>query len=401
MNEAQYSLQTKQKTFRISLILLPFLPYIGLSGLLAVTVLLFKEHYRSISRSILGKATLLVSILISASCFTAYNKTEAFLQLANFLPFLLLFLVIPFLLRTSVQFEQLAVDLIISSVPISLLEIIQFSLGSIRPAAIFDNPNVLASYLVVMLGIELGLFLRLLKSNYFSYLFLKIKFKQRHAILLLALAISLTLIAILISGSRSGLIAALFQLIASILIFSVFTGQSFLIPSISFAILAVLFASIWTWFDATRRLTLSSIASDLRIDIWRVALSLIQEKPLFGWGLGSFKFLYPLRSTTSENFAHAHSFWLLLGAETGILVVLILTILVGYVYYVGVKDLIIVRQHSSTNFLLFGYLAAFGGCVFYALFDCTFYDARVNTFNWLILGCIRQLTKLDSSSGNS
>jgi len=401
MNEARQSLQAKQKTFRFSLILLPFVPYIGLLGLFAVTILLFKEHYRSIRKSILGKATLTVGVLISASCLTAYNKIEAFLQLANFLPFLLLFLTLPFLLRSFVQLEQLAVDLIISSAPISLIEIIQSSLGSIRPSAVFDNPNVLASYLVVMLGIELGLFLKLLKSNCFSLQLFFIKFRLRYLIFLLALVISLTLIAILISGSRSGLIAALLQLIASIFIFSLLTRKRFLTLSISFTTLAVSFASIWTWFDATRRLTLSSITTDLRIEIWQVALSLIQEKPLFGWGLGSFKFLYPLRSMTSENFAHAHNFWLLLGVEVGILAALCLTVLVGYVCYIAVKDLIEFRYDISKKFLLFGYLAGFSGCVFYALFDCTFYDARVNTVNWLILGSVYQFTKLDLSRGTS
>jgi len=396
MNEAVTLLQMKNKTFRISLILMPFVSYIGLLGLLAVTIILFKENYNSISRSILGKATLLVSLLIFASCFTAYKKSEAFLQLVNFLPFFLLFLTIPFLLRTSEQLEQLSVDLIVSSVPISLMEIMQFSIGSVRPSAIFNNPNVLASYLVVILGIELGLFLRFLELSRFSLpLPFKTGLKTRHATFLLALTICLALIAILISGSRSGLIVALFQLVASILIFCLFTKERFLILSISFTILAGSFASIWSWFEATRRLTVGSITSDLRIEIWQVALSLIREKPLFGWGLGSFKLLYPLRSMTSENFAHAHNFWLLLGVETGILAAFILTILVGCVCYRGVKDLILVRPYSSTNMLLFGYLAAFSGCVVYSLFDCTFYDARVNTVNWLVLGCIYQFTRLN------
>jgi len=399
MDEARQVLP-KQEIFRISLIILPFVPYLGLPGLLAVTVISFKEHYNSISRSLLGKATLLISVLIFTNCFTAYNKAEAFLQLANFLPFFLLFLALPFLLKTLVQLEQLAIDLILSSVPISLIEITQFSLGSVRPSAIFDNPNVLASYLVVILGIELGLFLVLLNPDScfsLNLFFKEIKFKSRYVIFPLALSSSLTLVAILISGSRNGLIAALLQLVAFIISFSYFIRRSFAISGISLAILVTLVTLAWTWFDASRRLTLSSLTSDLRIEIWQVALSLIQEKPLFGWGLGSFKFLYPLRSTTLENFAHAHNFWLCLGVEAGILVTIGLTALVGYICYTGAKELIVVRQHSSVKFLLFGYLAAFGGCVFYALFDCTFYDARVNTVNWLVLGCIYQFTKHESS----
>jgi hypothetical protein len=46
------------------------------------------------------------------------------------------------------------------------------------------------------------------------------------------------------------------------------------------------------------------------------------------------------------------------------------------------------QTKSPDREILWGYLFAFGGCVAFALFDVTLYDARINVVNWLLLGGI-------------
>jgi O-antigen ligase len=348
-----------------------------------------------------NKAILLIGILLIISCFTAYKPLESAIQLANFLPLFLLFAILPFLLQTTVQLEQLAVSLIAISLPISSFGIIEFISGRTRPASVFENPNTLASYLVVILGIELGLLLHILTQKKSKLLFdvfpcrsFYISWWQRF--LILNLIICLSLGALLISGSRNGLLSMAIQILIFIFILGALIKQNPIFLFSSLGILIITGNLIGRWLGTSRHMSLQEFVSDPdRIEIWRVAFSLIQERPLFGWGLGSYINLYPLRSMTTEHFAHPHNFWLLLASEAGFPVMFGLTTLAGYICYQGIQVLLFEQADLSRHWLLLGYLLAFSGCTSFALFDCTFYDIQVNVTNWLVLACIYKYVELE------
>ncbi|MEN9251575.1 MAG: hypothetical protein Q6L58_03965, partial [Thermostichales cyanobacterium BF3_bins_165] len=99
------------------------------------------------------------------------------------LPFFALFGVLPLVLQTIAHLERLALGLVWTSLPLSLYGLVQFLLRLAvrnrwvsrefrqsplgewvrslphqnRASSIFAHPNVFASYLVVMLGLGLGL----------------------------------------------------------------------------------------------------------------------------------------------------------------------------------------------------------------------------------------------------
>ncbi|HEY9845379.1 MAG TPA: O-antigen ligase family protein, partial [Candidatus Caenarcaniphilales bacterium] len=357
MNQVTSPLDAKRNLFRLGLICLPFVPAVGLVSLVSsitLVTLATKRYKVLVANSLLGRATFFIGLLLIFSCWVADNKAEAFLQLVNFLPLFWLFATLPYLLKTFVQIEQLTTDLVIISIPISVIAIIEFLLSGARSTSTFTNPNFLAGYSVVILGIELGLLLKAL-SRPKSSLFLNFNLERRNDndfqlnSLIVFLLICLTFAAILTSGSRSGLIIALLQIISFVIINYLFIKYNLIVVFGSLGCLFTLACATWTWFEASRRLLLSSLFSDLRVEIWRVAILLIRQRPLFGWGLGNFRILYPLHSRTSEHFSHAHNFWLQLGSEGGIPVILGLSALTAYIYYKSTKFLLVHQQRLSEH----------------------------------------------------
>ena len=77
-------------------------------------------------------------------------------------------------------------------------------------------------------------------------------------------------------------------------------------------------------FPEIRRI--SGNVSQVRLVIWRGALSMFLAKPIFGWGLGTFQINFPQfrasdysRKGVSHNTLHAHSEYLEAAAELGVI----------------------------------------------------------------------------------
>jgi O-antigen ligase len=86
-----------------------------------------------------------------------------------------------------------------------------------------------------------------------------------------------------------------------------------------------------------------------------------------------------------DYIAHPHNFWLLLAVEAGIPVMILLTVWVGRICYAAVQKFVETGVESPDRWLTLAYLLAFWGCIAFALFDVTFYDARINMMNWFLL----------------
>lgn len=345
---------------------------------------------------------LVLSGLLIVNVMLAIDRAEAFLQLANFFPFFVWFGVLPFLLRGVTQLEQVATALVIGSLPINLISMGEYLLKApwlpreirrlpwvvwVRSAPhkgrammMFGHPNAMASYLVVILGLGLGLILcgwarRSLASpppptRWMTY-----------RPILLVLATFLNLVGIFTAGSRNGLGIAVVQLLVFVLCARtnwriVFAG---LVGLVGFLVGAV-------GLGIGGRSLLSNWTTDPRIRVWQIALEMTQHHPWLGWGLGSYKLLYPSYPHNPEYayIGHPHNFWLLLSSEAGIPVMILFTLLVGYCCYCGVKA-VVIRHKPMEQALCLGYSLAFGGVVAFSLFDVTLYNAQLNVVNWLVL----------------
>lgn len=408
------------RLFRVSFVGLPYVSYASLVGFVAVIFILLGKFRKAAIDSLTRNGLLLISGLMLLSSCLAFNRGEAFLQLANFFPFFLLFAVFPFLLSKTEQLERLAIATVIASIPLNFAAFGEYLLRvpSIprylkrlplvhwirnrphpgRAMVMFDHPNALASYLVLVFGLGLGLILcqsvhRHSRSSPAS------SWRFRAMPLLLYLGTFLNLLGIFSAGSRNGLLIAISQLILFALCTKI--SRAILLAGL-LGLLGTIAGAAWFFGIGGRSLfTAADLSNDPRITVWRFALGLIQQRPWLGWGLGNYKFKFPPELIPGYDYiGHPHNFWLLLACEAGIPVMILVTALVGYVCFRAVQLLIGGQLNSLDQAVLLAYLFSFWSCIAFALFDVTFFDSRINSTNWVVLAgiyAIAQPTVLSDS----
>lgn len=392
--------------FLISLALLPYLFYVSMVGILVVLINLIRTFRKPCLDPLTMGCLIATSGLMILSAARSPYPGEAFLQLSNFLPYMLMFAYLPGLFRTAALFERLAIALVLTAIPINLIAVGEYLLKSPRlpeswqaiawiesihsaPHAgramtLFDHPNVMASYLVIVLGLGLGMVaLQRIRS-------LAVPIQPK---LFMGMTL-LNLVGIFCTGSRNGLAIALTQLFVFVFV----ARLSRRMIAILAGVVGAIALGTVTFGLGVRRISILNITDDPRVGLWKIALDLIQQRPWLGWGLGSFKFLYPPRLIDPEyqNVFHPHNIWLLLGAEAGLLVMIVVTLMVAFVCYRAVRYGFLRESGSSElqqyrqeeRAIATAYLLAFWGCIGFALFDITFYDVRTNALNWTILAVL-------------
>ncbi|MDX2211808.1 MAG: O-antigen ligase family protein [Oculatellaceae cyanobacterium bins.114] len=422
-------METTQRTerfydavLRFSLWTLPYFYYISFCGVFAVVIHVLRTSKEALLDLFTRNILLMISGLLILSSIVAFNKSEAFLQLVNFLPFFLIFTALPTLLKKCGTLEKLALGWVISAIPINIVALVEYVLkspflpqplqtvGAIahlrssphvgRAMVTFNHPNVLASYLVMILGLGLGLILKHLsqppQKPSENTLHTDPKNQLEWSIWqprLLYIGTGLNLVGIFCSGSRNGLIIAVSQLIVFALLAR--TRRVVLIGGMVGLLAIALGAAVLG--IGGRSVTGEAVAYDPRIGVWQIALDLMRERPLLGWGLGNYKLLYPERLIDPAHpyIAHPHNVWLLLGSEAGIPVMVTMTVFVGCICYQAVHGLIQQKHAPANRGMVLAYLFAFWGCIGFALFDVTLYDASINIMNWVMLAGIYSASRAE------
>lgn len=133
---------------------------------------------------------------------------------------------------------------------------------------------------------------------------------------------------IFLSGSRGGMIAIFVELIVLAVVF--FRQKRSVRIALSVGAFAVVLVSLLVWLggkELTVRVTSISkesrteISGGMRLSIDRDSIRMFREKPVIGWGLGTFPVVYPQFRSFYTNFFvnEAHNDYLQLLAEMGVL----------------------------------------------------------------------------------
>ena len=395
------------------------MPALGAIGLfLAIVVTWKQQHQRIVARPLNGGLAILSVWLVVTSCF-AFKPVEAFLGLANFLPFFIFFAAFSVLIQTPAQLRRLASVLVIPSLPVVILGLGQQFLGWSSPAlvqAIFGwvleangNPpgrmasvfmyaNILAAYLQMVLILGLGLWIETFQTwrqrqNQFPY-----------QLLFLSLTVIGNALALFLTSSRNAWAIAFLASLA----FALYLGWRWLVVGVTALAATILWASFGPEFG---RQPLRSIVpaffwvrladqierpvAQLRSTQWQFAWSMTQERPWLGWGLRNFTPLYEAKMQLWLG--HPHNILLMLTAETGIPATLLFCSLIGWILAQAVLLLSIWSdvapstarlQWHQDKLILFTYLVAFAGCTLFNLLDVTLFDLRMNVLGWLLLSAI-------------
>lgn len=415
------------RLFRFSFVSLPYFYFAVFPGLIGVIGLLWGKFRQSALDRSTNRLLLVITGLMLLSCLFAADRGEALLQLNNFLPYMLLFTVLPYLLDRTEALAGLAMDVVIATIPINLVAAVEYVLRSpeiprwlrrtqlsrwfrSRPHAeramvMFGHPNALASYLVLVLGLGLGLILYQANRN------VKPKRWQK---LGLYVGVGSCLVGIFASGSRNGILVAISQLVVFGLLANPVKANlakanlakanpakanpanqlNRWIWGLGAIGLTGLIAGVVRLGVGGRSLLEIDWANDPRVGVWRFGLNLLVQRPILGWGLGNFKLQYPPGLIPEyEYIAHPHNFWLLLAVEAGIPVMILFTVLVGRIYYGAIQQLFNPALPAADRSLTLAYVLAFWGCITFALFDVAFYDARINVMNWFLLAGLYSLVQ--------
>ncbi len=399
-----------------SIFLLPLFPALGELGLVWILIRIGISHFSRIINNPINKCLGLLSIWLIVNSFLAYQPSEAFLGLANFLPFFALFCSLNIVIRHPKQLRIISWLLVIPSLPVVILglgqlylnwnspaliktilgwELISQGVPSGRMSSVFIYANFLAIYLEIAFILGLGLWLDIWQNSVLK--------KRSWLLLFLSIILFADTVGLGLASSRNAWGITLLGFMA----FVIYLGWYWLVWGVTAIVIAISwasFGSFWgqEWFRKIVPIFIWNRLSDnmysdrpletLRITQWQFCWSKIQENPLIGWGLRNYTPLY--LEATNFWFGHPHNLFLMLGMEIGIIASLLFCLIVGYI----LAQAILLLRHSNQNssrllsdrdhLMLFSYIVAFVCCILFNLSDVTIFDLRINTIGWILLSAI-------------
>jgi len=240
------------------------------------------------------------------------------------------------------------------------------------------NPNFASATLAILLLIALfGMFLKKLS------LFFK---------LLSFCLIPLSLTAIVISGSRQGLLVVFFSSIFYISIYSFLRDKrlGFLVSSISLA------GSLLAALGMLQKGPLTSIlykdSISVRGHYWRAGIEMFKDSPLTGVGVDRYgayfrqfrEVSYPLKHGFEITSTNAHNTFIQLFATSGLFVGVFYLLIVLFIFLSGIKLLKNCEKQDQTTVL--GLLAAWVGFQAQSLISID--NIGISVWGWLLGGSI-------------
>lgn len=398
----------------LSLMVLPYWSIPALVTMVAVLLRVSVVHRHALGQLLYRGGWIWLAGGMILSVASSQFPGESALQLFNFLPFFWLMAALAILIQRSphpvLLLEQWALWTLLSTLPINLRAIVEYILKSPpqvarwgqvgwlqwlynptledyghRADAVFSHPNFLANYLVIVLGLGLGLIITSFTRS-----------QPKAKTIWVFLAMGLVLVGLFCTGSRNGLLmAGLLCLTTGVLLRS---HRSVVLAGLAAGTAVVV--GVFTFGVGGRTVLQAFETATLRTDVWQLALIQIQEHPWLGTGLGSFKLLYePNTIPIYDYLHHAHNLPLTLGAELGLPLMVLFNGVVGFVVYRALRAVQTQKFSSTQRAVISCYFLAFAGCVLFTLFDLSFYDSRVNTMGWLALASLQAVPNIDPSQG--
>jgi O-antigen ligase len=396
-----------------SLLLAPVLTEVAAVGIFVALVSVCWRQWKAIALSRLNQAIggLVIWLLVVSGL--SPRPLEALLGLANFLPFFFLFVIIRQMVDKPSRARQLAWVLVIPSVWVVFMGLGQIGLGwgdvpftrwaytpygdpRGRMSSVFMYANILGAYLLMILSLTMGLIISVYRSwrrERSQDLSIQLGF--------LAFALIFDSVGLFLTNSRNAWGLAF----GAALLFALYLGWRSLVWGFGAIAGGVAIASwgpmpIRDWFRYLVPAMIWVRLSDemfpdrpvatLRSTQWRYAWEMVQQRPIFGWGLRNFSRMY--KADMGIWMGHPHNLYLMILAETGAIGLLIFCLWVGWIYGKAIfLYRVLAQEKTGAELMVFTYLVAFGGCVLFNFLDVTIAEPKVNTIAWILFGSIAGL----------
>lgn len=334
---------------------------------------------------------ILFLIIITISTITSISPIDSLRDLALHIGGLSFLFVMINSVKDKKDFNIIVTILVFSATFVALYGLYQYVVGvevdkawldvennpgiTTRVYSVFNNPNILAEYLVMIIPLSVSIFW------YTKRLSKKIIFLGTTLIMVLALVLT---------SSRGGWIGFAF----SALVFILLIEKRLLLTLIPITIggLFLLPDSIINRIMSIANVSDSSNA--YRITMWRISLEIIRDNWVAGVGFGHLPFKQTFESyiRTMPTY-HAHNTYLETAAEMGIpgLVAFLLFLFVLFKY--GIK--ILVKQDDKyIRVMSAGALSGLGGVLFHGLVENILYLPKIIFTFWIMVSLILTLLRI-------
>lgn len=381
----------------LAIFLLPFLsffqsPALILAGLILVTTVSYLIKLvcgkRILRFELLDLAVVLFWLLLYFSGVISAGGSEGYPEVLLSCALMLGYFLAVNLLRTERWLNRCVLALTSSGTVVAIIGVFQYAFGTIdmaawldtsyfydidrRAVSLFENPNVLGAYLIIVLPFALYCATRAYGA------------KKK---LLIRISIALILICLVLTWSRGAWIAALVEILIFSLLYSKKTTRFLVLLCACIPVLSFLIPQ-----TVIRRFTsigsLADSSSMYRLYTWKGTWRSIQEYWLGGVGYGNtaYEQIYPQFAYAGiEAAEHSHNLFLQIWFGMGIgglVIFLAILLLFTQMALESLKE----TESIALRYMVSASLCAVLASLTMGLFDFVWYNNRVFFLFWIALG---------------
>ena len=414
--------------FRIGIFLLVSIPSVSSIFFLVALVNSLNKNFKKITSNkwnypiLIAFITLIISPLFSRNNLEGWSSYLNWIGLGNWLPYFLCFFGFQYYTNTYSNRKKIITSFIAGSFPFIVSVFGQYFFNWYGPfnilnnlivwyqrplpdshgvTGLFNNQNYAATWLLTLWPMCLAS----LKEK---------KINKIKKLINLAFIFSI-LICLILTRSRNGW----FGTIISLPLIGGIYLKIFLIIVVLFLILLI---GIYTnsFFNLGFNIKISSIIPDFikneflvlgfeninnfeRVKIWSQSINLILEKPLFGWGAGTFALL--IDSKLGSWYGHPHNISLELAHSYGLPISFLLTCTIIFILYKSFKVIYLKSKSDKYNLFDKAWWTSSFTLSISQMVDIQYFDFRIGITYWIlfaglisIINSNKQDTTFDNNS---
>lgn len=328
----------------------------------------------------------LLFVLMVISIIYAVEKPLAFSESLRFLYYIILYFIVKYEVKNRKMLKNILKGYIAISSIISAYGILQYftKIGlsdkfiyaqdnysvSIRITSTLDNPNTLGAFLILAI---------------FPALMLAIYSKEKGEKILYSLASALIFISIILTFSRNAWLAMFFGICFMVLFYN---WKIIIFPALA-GCLSLMVPAV-----KSRLGDFSQLTDDPRIKMWKTAIKMIKDHPIFGVGNGNYVSLYDeyvakypeLMYYHNKRFP-SHNSYLKVQSELGIFgITLFITILIGTIF--KLKKFFNVCKDNFSKLFYRGFLISVISFLIMNVADNLFFVPKVTMYFWIMVAIL-------------
>jgi len=307
---------------------------------------------------------------------------------------LLLCLYVSIYLDTD-YWRKIAIRIVIFTlIPVNLLAWWNKEMG-MRIISTLGNENFLGGYLVYALPLLI------------SYMFYKVNIRKQENngimkvctnILIYGLLLFFSLNTLFLTRCRGGMIGLGCALIIIFLLGLIRREvQLYALLSVFLCIFLLILSPVGI------KIIISQFTTGVRPHIWMGALNMFLDKPLFGWGYGSYYVFYPiyrvysywLEEAAVDLTRHAHCEYLEILAEMGVTGLIVFSVFIGYILWRTFCRIRGMEENNPSRWLLLGFFSSVVGVLVHNLVSVNLRMYSSAIYFWLFIGVLMGYEKME------